>query len=84
MLCTDKTGTLTVDKVSLVRYLDPWGRESRRLLATAYLNSYYQTGLKNLLDEGVIQVGCLIAQHLGFWGFNFRVCGFNQGSIPEL
>ena len=54
ILCTDKTGTLTEDKVVLEKYMDPLGRESIRILKHAFLNSYFQTGLKNLIDVAII------------------------------
>jgi Mg2+-importing ATPase len=54
VLCTDKTGTLTQDKVVLIRHVDSHGSESKRVLEHAYLNSLFQTGLKNLLDRAVI------------------------------
>jgi P-type Mg2+ transporter len=54
ILCTDKTGTLTQDKIVLQRHLDPYGQESVDVLKYAYLNSFYQTGLKNLLDVAVL------------------------------
>ncbi|WP_310489416.1 HAD-IC family P-type ATPase, partial [Chamaesiphon sp. VAR_69_metabat_338] len=54
ILCTDKTGTLTQDKIVLQRHLDPYGKESLDVLKYAYLNSFYQTGLKNLLDVAVL------------------------------
>ena len=54
VLCTDKTGTLTQDKIALERHTDVWGQESDTVLEYAYLNSYYQTGLKNLLDVAVL------------------------------
>src|SRR6185503_18954768 len=54
VLCTDKTGTLTQDRVVLIRHLDSHGSESKRVLEHAYLNSLFQTGLKNLLDRAVI------------------------------
>ncbi len=54
VLCTDKTGTLTQDKIFLARHIDAWGEESDEVLEMAYLNSYYQTGLKNLLDVAVL------------------------------
>lgn len=54
VLCTDKTGTLTEDRVALVQYLDADGRSSIDVLVHAFLNSYFQTGLKNLLDHAVI------------------------------
>ncbi|WAH60551.1 magnesium-translocating P-type ATPase [Pseudomonas silvicola] len=55
VLCTDKTGTLTQDKIFLARHVDVWGQESDEVLEMAYLNSYYQTGLKNLLDVAVLE-----------------------------
>jgi len=54
VLCTDKTGTLTQDRVILQWALDVRGQESREVLECAYLNSYYQSGLKNLLDVAVL------------------------------
>lgn len=54
LLCTDKTGTLTQDKIALARHTDVAGHESDEVLGFAYLNSYYQTGLKNLLDHAVL------------------------------
>lgn len=57
VLCTDKTGTLTQDKVVLIRHVDLRGADSRRVLEHAYLNSLFQTGLKNLLDRAVIDRG---------------------------
>ncbi len=55
ILCTDKTGTLTQDRVVLERHVDVTGRESEDVLRYAYLNSYYQTGLRNLLDRAVLE-----------------------------
>jgi Mg2+-importing ATPase len=55
VLCTDKTGTLTQDRIILKRHLDMRGEESMRVLEYAYLNSYYQSGLKNLLDVAVLK-----------------------------
>jgi P-type Mg2+ transporter len=55
ILCTDKTGTLTQDKIILKLHLDVYGEESDEVLEYAYLNSYYQTGLKNLLDIAVLE-----------------------------
>ncbi|WP_395406582.1 magnesium-translocating P-type ATPase [Pseudoduganella sp. UC29_106] len=55
VLCTDKTGTLTQDKIFLARHIDIWGEDSDEVLDLAYLNSYYQTGLKNLLDVAVLE-----------------------------
>lgn len=55
LLCTDKTGTLTQDRIILKRHLDLRGEESARVLEFAYLNSYFQSGLKNLLDVAVLK-----------------------------
>ena len=55
VLCTDKTGTLTRDKIVLERYLDIHGNEDDRVLRHAYVNSYYQTGLKNLMDIAILE-----------------------------
>lgn len=55
VLCTDKTGTLTQDKVVLEYHLNVEGEEDDRVLRHAFLNSYFQTGLKNLIDIAVIE-----------------------------
>jgi P-type Mg2+ transporter len=55
VLCTDKTGTLTQDRIILKRHLDIRGGDSDRVLEYAYLNSFYQSGLKNLLDVAVLK-----------------------------
>lgn len=55
VLCTDKTGTLTQDKIALEYHLDIEGKEDDRILRHAFLNSYYQTGLKNLMDKAIIE-----------------------------
>ena len=55
ILCTDKTGTLTQDKIVLEYHLDIHGKEDTRVLRHAFLNSYFQTGLKNLLDISIIE-----------------------------
>ena len=57
ILCTDKTGTLTEDKIVLEKYLDINGEEDLRVLKHAFLNSYFQTGLKGNIDEAVINRG---------------------------
>ena len=57
ILCTDKTGTLTEDKIILEKYLDINGNEDIRILKHAFLNSYFQTGLKGNIDEAVIKRG---------------------------
>ncbi|MFL9923298.1 magnesium-translocating P-type ATPase [Herbaspirillum lusitanum] len=55
VLCTDKTGTLTQDKIFLERHTGILGEANDEVLQYAYLNSYYQTGLKNLLDVAVLE-----------------------------
>lgn len=57
ILCTDKTGTLTEDKIVLERYLDIKGDEDLRILQHAFLNSYFQTGLRGNIDEAVVKRG---------------------------
>ena len=57
ILCTDKTGTLTEDKIVLEKYLDIKGDEDIRILKHAFINSYFQTGLKGNIDEAVISRG---------------------------
>lgn len=57
ILCTDKTGTLTEDKIVLDTYLNVSGEVDQDVLIYGYLNSFHQTGLKNLLDKAVIQRG---------------------------
>lgn len=54
VLCTDKTGTLTQDKIILERHLDLWGREDEGVLTLGWVNSFHQSGLKNLLDVAVL------------------------------
>ncbi len=54
ILCTDKTGTLTQDKIVLERHVDVTSRENEDVLRYAYMNSYYQTGLRNLLDQAIL------------------------------
>ena len=54
ILCTDKTGTLTEGRIVLERYLDVRGNENEKVLQYGYLNSHFQTGLKNMLDMAVL------------------------------
>ena len=55
VLCTDKTGTLTAAKIRLERHVDPQGQPSERALELAYLNSFFETGLKSPLDEAILE-----------------------------
>ena len=57
VLCTDKTGTLTQGKIVLEKHLDVHGQESERVLEYGYMNSYFQTGLKNLMDVAILDYG---------------------------
>lgn len=57
VLCTDKTGTLTQDKISVVEYVDITGVQSDQVLEMAYLNSHFQTGISNPLDDAVLSFG---------------------------
>jgi len=54
VLCTDKTGTLTQGKIILEKHLDVYGEPSEKVLHFGYLNSYYHTGLKNLMDQAIL------------------------------
>ncbi len=60
VLCTDKTGTLTLDKIVLEKYCDVVRKEDDGVLHLAYINSFYQTGLKNILDKAVLKYGKLM------------------------
>ena len=57
VLCTDKTGTLTEDRIALEFHHNIMGKEDERVLRHAFLNSYYQTGLKNVMDLAIIAHG---------------------------
>ncbi|MEN6571587.1 MAG: magnesium-translocating P-type ATPase [Anaerolineaceae bacterium] len=59
ILCTDKTGTITEGKIVLEKFLDVSGNQNDDILYMAYLNSYYQTGLKNTLDLAILNHGVL-------------------------
>ncbi|MBI5466016.1 MAG: magnesium-translocating P-type ATPase [Candidatus Kerfeldbacteria bacterium] len=64
ILCTDKTGTLTQGKVVLIKHVNIEGDEDESLINYAYLNSFYQTGLKNLLDLAVLKHDRQVAQEV--------------------
>lgn len=55
VLCTDKTGTLTEAKIRLERHVDALGNENERIIEWAYLNSYFETGLKSSLDDAILE-----------------------------
>jgi Mg2+-importing ATPase len=55
VLCTDKTGTLTEGHIRLERHVDPSGRDSARVLEFAYLNSYFETGIRSPLDDAILR-----------------------------
>ncbi|MGZ6346092.1 MAG: magnesium-translocating P-type ATPase [Anaerolineales bacterium] len=59
VLCTDKTGTITEGRIILEKHMDVKGNPSERVLDYGYMNSYYQTGLKNLMDEAILNHGDL-------------------------
>lgn len=55
ILCTDKTGTLTKDKITLIRYLDVFGKESLPVLRFGYINAFFETGIKNMMDRAILE-----------------------------
>jgi Mg2+-importing ATPase len=57
ILCTDKTGTLTEARIRLERHVDSRGQDSKRVLELAYLNSFFETGLKSPLDDAILEHG---------------------------
>ncbi|MDE2009249.1 MAG: magnesium-translocating P-type ATPase [Candidatus Omnitrophica bacterium] len=62
VLCTDKTGTLTLDRIVLEKYCDVVRQEDEGTLKLAYINSFYQTGLKNILDKAVLKYEKLVVK----------------------
>src|SRR5665811_1405796 len=84
VLCTDKTGTLTQDLIVLEKHLDIRGADSDSVLEYAYLNSYYQSGLKNLLDVAVLKHGDLeggLKDREGLKQPRELPCAFERGSM---
>ncbi|MGA1865011.1 MAG: magnesium-translocating P-type ATPase [bacterium] len=63
ILCTDKTGTLTMDDIVLEKHCDVARKEDEDVLRFAYINSYYQTGLKNLLDRAILKHEDVLVEH---------------------
>ncbi len=55
VLCTDKTGTLTEAKIRMEAHVDPYGKDSARVLELAYLNSFFESGLRNPMDEAILE-----------------------------
>ena len=70
VLCTDKTGTLTQDRIALSRTDDAFGNPSDEVLKFAWLNSHYQTGLKNMLDHAVLEHAELHAELVAGSGYD--------------
>jgi Mg2+-importing ATPase len=62
ILCTDKTGTLTLDKIILEKHCDVVRKEDDDVLRLAYINSFYQTGLKNILDRAILKYEKLVVK----------------------
>ncbi len=80
VLCTDKTGTLTQDKVIIERHLDCHGQSDDRVLMLAFLNSFHQTGLKNLMDRSIIE----LAEEKAAKGFVWRHLVTGYAKIDEI
>jgi len=55
VLCTDKTGTLTQDKITVIKHIDIFGESSMAVLSAAYINGYFETGIKSVLDSAILQ-----------------------------
>lgn len=55
ILCTDKTGTLTEDRVTVIKHVDIFGAESDSVFESAYINGYFETGIKNILDKAILE-----------------------------
>jgi Mg2+-importing ATPase len=78
VLCTDKTGTLTENQVMLKRHVDYFGKTAAFPLQLAFLNSYFQTGLKNLLDVAIIE----FVEKLNGTSFEPNIGNTNKREIP--
>jgi len=55
ILCTDKTGTLTEDKITVIEHVDIFGKESEAVFSAAYINGFFETGIKNILDSAILE-----------------------------
>jgi len=55
ILCTDKTGTLTQDKITVIKHVDIFGNDSPEVLDVAYINGYFETGIKSILDHAILE-----------------------------
>ncbi len=54
ILCTDKTGTLTQDRITVIKHVDIFGDDSPTVLTAAYMNGFYETGIKSILDQAIL------------------------------
>ncbi|MFA6194696.1 MAG: magnesium-translocating P-type ATPase [Patescibacteria group bacterium] len=54
ILATDKTGTLTEDRITLIKHIDIFGQDSEEIFTSAYINGYFETGIKSILDEAIL------------------------------
>jgi Mg2+-importing ATPase len=79
-LCTDKTGTLTMDRVILEKHCDVTGEDDKGVLLLAYLNSFFQTGLKNVLDRAVLAHK---EHEVSFYIPNYRKVDESHLILPE-
>lgn len=55
ILCTDKTGTLTQDRITVIKHIDVFGADSPEVLQAAYINGYFETGIKSVLDQAILE-----------------------------
>ena len=55
ILCTDKTGTLTEDKITVIKHIDIFGQDSAAVFKDAYINGFFETGIKNVLDSAILE-----------------------------
>ena len=87
ILCTDKTGTLTCDKIVLEKYINADGSDdnSKRILRHAYFNSYFQTGLRNLMDKAILSPLSSITYHRHFQKLLFMgISGVVTGCLQPI